>query len=232
MKLDSYNLIARAFPAVLSIPPFFILYYFLLRPLIGNFIGELLTIKITSDITLPIVLFFLLMQLNRIVSKEIFEKRIFKDGLYFPTTNFLLHLNSYYTPRYTKKIHAKIKSDFGIDIPSKIAEIQDSEYTRRSIVEAVSHIRIKVGKGFLLGQHNSEYGFVRNFSGGNIIATVVSLLNIIIFLWIYPVNLALLMSCITFSSYLILSLFGKKMIISMGNNYAKVLIQEYMSTTE
>jgi len=230
MKLDSYSIIARAFPAILSLAPFIVLYYFLLRPIMGDFLGTLLAVKIASDVTLPLALFFLMIQLNRIVSKEIFEKRIFKDGLRFPTTNFLLHLNSHFSPEYTKKIHARIKSDFGISIPSTAAEIKDENHSRKCIAEAVSHIRSKVGKGTLLGQHNAEYGFIRNFSGGNVIATIMSVMNLVIFIWIYPDKIAFIISCIAFFLYLILTLFAKKMIESIGRSYAKILIQEYMAT--
>lgn len=229
MKFNSYSLIARAFPAILTMPPFFILYYFLLRPIMGDFLGELLAIKIAADITLPIALFFLLIQLDRIISKEIYEKRIFRDGLNFPTTNFLLHLNSHYSPEYVEKIHTQIKSDFNINIPSKNAELQDEDHSRKCISEAVGQIRSKVGKGILLEQHNTEYGFIRNLSGGNFIAIGISILNIIIFIWVYPLNLALIISCIIFLAYLLLLLFAKKMIVSVGNSYAKILIQEYMA---
>ena len=81
MKFNPYILIARAFPAILSMIPFFVLYYFFLNPLAGDFLGELLALKITSAITLPLALFFLMMQLNRLISKGIFEKRIYKNGL-------------------------------------------------------------------------------------------------------------------------------------------------------
>ena len=229
MKLDSYSLIARAFPAILTMPPFFTLYYFLLRPLIGDFLGELFAIKIATDITLPIALFFLLMQINRIISKEVYERKIFNNGLNFPTTNFLLHFNSFHSPEYIKKIHYRIKSDFGINIPNKAAEIKDEDHSRKCIVEAISLIRSKVGKGVLVGQHNLEYGFIRNLSGGSIIAIGISVLNIIIFLWIYPHHTAFVISCVVSLAYLLVVSFSKKMIVSVGNSYAKVLIQEYMA---
>lgn len=229
MKFDPYILIARAFPAILSMIPFFVLYFFLLNLIVGDFLGELLALKIASNITLPLALFFLMMQLNRLVSKGIFEKRIYKNGLNLPTTDFLLHLNSNFSSEYTKKIHKRIRTDFGINIPKRLAESKNETHSRKCINEAISHIRIKVGKGILLGQHNAEYGFVRNFSGGSVISAIVSALNIVIFTVLYPNNIALIISCITFFFYLAFVVFARKMIENAGRSYAKVLIQEYMT---
>lgn len=229
MKFDKYEIFARIIPTVLASVPFFVLHYFLLNPALGTFWGELLGLKVISDITFIFALLFLAMQFNRIVSKEIFEKIMYHDGLSFPTTNFLLHLDSYFSSDYTKKIHGRIKSDFGINIPTPNNEARSEDKSRKLITEAISHIRTKVGKGNLLGQHNLEYGFVRNFSGGNIVASAVSALDVTIFKWLYPNDIAFSVSIVSFFIYFILSLLAGKMIESVGRSYAKVLIQEYMS---
>ena len=112
MKFDIYSLTARVLPAFLSSVPFFLLNYFLLNPLMGDFWGELLALKIVSNITFSFALLFLLMQIDRIISKEFIEKNIYKNELYFPTTNFLLHLDKTFSSDFTRKIHQKIKKDF------------------------------------------------------------------------------------------------------------------------
>ncbi len=229
MKFNTYSLIARALPAIISLVPFFILYYFFLSIMLGDFLEDLIALKIASNITLPIALFFLLMQINRLVSKGVFEKRIFKSGLNFPTTDILLHHNSNFSPEYTKKIHKRIKADFDITIPNSRSEIKNETLSRKCIKEAVGHIRIKVGKGILLLQHNAEYGFIRNFSGGNVISVIISAINIVVFSVLYPNKTALLISCVVFFLFLILLLFARKMIRSTGSSYAKILIQEYMA---
>lgn len=229
MRFDKYDIFARVFPSVLASVPFFTLHYYLLSPVLGAFWGKLLELKVASDITFVFALLFLSMQLNRIVSKEVFEKIIYDGGLRFPTTDFLLHLHPHFSREYTQKIHKQIQTDFGINIPTRRSEIQDEEKSRKLITEAITHIRAKVGKGNLLGQHNLEYGFIRNFSGGSVVATSVSLLSIIIFRWVYPNSMAFTVSCASFFVYLALSFFATKMIESVGRSYAKVLIQEYMT---
>src|SRR3989344_1969670 len=207
MKFDIYSLTARVLPAFLSSVPFFLLNYFLLNPLMGDFWGELLALKIVSNITFSFALLFLLMQIDRIISKEFIEKNIYKNELYFPTTNFLLHLDKTFSSDFTRKI-------------------------RQLICESVSLIRSRVEKGNLVGQHNAEYGFIRNLAGGNILAALASLINVIVFGFIYPNQLAFWISCATLFIYSLLALFSKKMIDAVGYRYAKVLIQEYMGNYE
>ncbi len=229
IKFDTYTLKARAIPAVLVSIPFFTLHYFLLSPTLGKFWSAVLGIKILTDITFTFALFFLLMHLNRIISKEVFEKILYKDGLNFPTTKMLLHKDSSFSDQYKKKIHEKIKSDFKIKIPSSEEEMKNERLSDQCIVEAISHIRRKVGTGILLGQHNEEYGFIRNLTGGSLFASLISLFNVIIFQWIYPDKTALSISEIAGGIYFILMLFSFCMIKSVGRSYVKVLIQEYMA---
>lgn len=200
-----------------------------MRDKIGDFLVELLSIKWLSDITISIALIFLLVQLSRMISKEFYEKRIYSDGLGLPTTNYLLHLDSFYSADFTKKIHQKIFDDFNINIPSAKKEISDEIESRKKITEAVNLIRMKVSAGNLVHQHNVEYGFIRNMIGGSAIATTVSILNTVIFYWIYFNQTALVLSGISTIIYLSLVIFGKKLVNSFGTAYARVLIQEYMS---
>ena len=65
---------ARVFPAILSSFPFFVLHFFYLSPKLGQFWGDLLDVKIVSNVTVALVLLFFLMQLNRYISKTVFEK--------------------------------------------------------------------------------------------------------------------------------------------------------------
>lgn len=229
MKFDSYTLKARAIPALLASIPFFSLHYFLLSPALGAFWGAVVGLKIASDLTFLSASFFLFMQVNRILSKEVFEKRMYDNGLNFPTTTMLLHTDFYFSGEYKRKIYQKIQSDFKIKIPSTEKEKKNEYRSRQVIAEAISHIRARIGKGTLLGQHNAEYGFIRNFTGGNLLAVVISILNLIIFSWAYPNPKAQMISWVMILVYSVLSLLSRWMIDSVGSSYAKILIQEYMA---
>lgn len=230
MKFDSYTVIARLFPGIIAGMPLFVLHFYFLRPLLGDFWGTLLALKIASDVTVPVVFLFSLMQLSRFVSKELFEKRIFNNGLNLPTSDFLSHLDKHFSHEYTEKVHKKIKADFGIEIPSFSEEDRDPIHARKLICEAVSHIRAKVGKGKLVGQHNAEYGFYRNMAGGTVIAVIAALINAIIFYFIRYDQPALWISLVLLGIYGLYLILAMRMIIGAGRDYAKVLVQEYMAT--
>ncbi len=230
MKFDTYTLIARAFPAVLSTIPFFVFHYFYLSPVLGEFWGSLLAIKIASDVTFSVVMFFLLLQAGRFISKEFIESKIYKKGLNFPTTNYLLHLDDEFSPEYTKKVHTKIKKDFDIQIPSSRSEDLDNNHSRKLISEAMSHIRYKIKGGYLVDQRNTEYGFARNLAGCSIVAAMMSFINLVFFSLIFPNSDAFWISLVLFIAYSGYTIIAKKVIDSTGCNYARILIQEYMSS--
>jgi hypothetical protein len=229
MKFNRYIVFARLLPVILTSTPFFVLYYFLLRTTIGDFISELVRFQWISDVGFTLAVIFLLMQIGRFISKELFEKRMFSGGLNFPTTNYLLHSDPQFSADYTKKIHDKIYGDFQIFIPSFEEESVYELDSRKKIVEAMSLIRVRVGKGNLVNQHNLEYGFIRNLMGGAIVAFLMSVANIIVFEWISFNQTALVVSCFAAFIYLCLLISGKWLINSFASDYAKILIQEYMA---
>lgn len=227
MKLDTYYIIARIFPTLLAIAPFYIFQYFFLNPVLGEFWNDLLGLKIAANASFSIALFFLLLQSGRLFSK-LLENKIFNNGLNFPTTNYLLHLDNTYSPEYTLKIHQKIKEDFDINLSSTKHEKINDQQARRLVSEAMSHIRAKVKRGRLLGQHNDEYGFVRNLAGLSIIASLMSIINVVFFSLVIQNLAAFAVSTLMFFLYSAYALLSTKIINYVGCNYAKVLIQEYM----
>ncbi len=229
MKFNQYTLTARVLPAILVSLPFQVLYYFFISPMFGEFTDSVLQVKWIGDLSVSLALVVLLIQANRVVSKELFEKFLFKSGLELPSVSYLLHSNTYYTTDFTKSLHGKIKKDFGINIPTESEEALDDEKSRRCISEAVALIRIKAGNGKLIHQHNMEYGFIRNLVGGSTIATAMSLVNIFIFTALFPNDQAFIISLLLLWVYLIVVVLGKWLITKFSHSYAVVLIQEYLA---
>ena len=79
-----------------------------------------------------------------------------------------------------------------------------------------------------MGQHNAEYGFVRNLAGGAVIALVMALIDSVIFSLLLPNAIAIWVSVILAAVYIVIVVFAKKMIVSFGQDYGRILIQEYM----
>ena len=82
---NEYGRKARLFPALLCVIPFLVLKHFLIDPHLDLSFTDTLFTKIAGDISLATVLMYLLAQVNRLVSKLIFE-----DKTKFPTTQMLL----------------------------------------------------------------------------------------------------------------------------------------------
>jgi len=228
MKLNQYNLIARIFPAAICSIPVIIFSHYFLSVKLADFFKTVTNINFIGNISLPLVFIFFFSQLNRFISKEIFEKRYFRDELWMPTTNLLLHSNEQYSCQYKDKIYKRILKDFNITLSTKKEEEVDDYNARKKIVEAVSLMRNKVGSGKLLLQHNIEYGFVRNLIGGSVIAIGFTLLNLGFFRFIYYEQVAFKISLFTGLLYFLPIIFSKKLLLNYGNLYAKRLIQEYI----
>jgi hypothetical protein len=228
--LNKYSRIARIYPAVLCSLPIFLLNYFFLKFYTADFLSSLNGVKWTGGITLSLVLTFLLAQTARFIGKELFEKTHFKDELSMPTTEMLLHLDENYSSDHKKRLHAKIFSDFGIQVCTAQEEISENERARKIIVECVSMIRGKVKDGRLLLQHNIEYGFIRNLVGGSVISVFLSIINLFIFGYFFYNQLAFSLSLFMAIFYLAMVMMGRFLLGRYGIRYAKVLIQEYLLT--
>lgn len=223
-----YNRVARIYPAIISAVPIFVLNYFLLQGYTSGFIISLEKIEWIGGVTISVAFVFLFAQIGRFIGKELFEKAYFKDELYMPTTNFLLHSDSTYSPEHTSRLHKKILNDFGIHVYTIAQENQNTTSARRIVVESVSMIRGKVKNGQLLLQHNIEYGFVRNLIGGSLPALFFSIVNIYIFGFLFQNKTAFVLSIFTTVFYFLLIAFSKYLVKQYGVRYAKILIQEYL----
>jgi len=162
------------------------------------------------------------------VPSKMFEDFLFKNQLYFPTTTFLLYSDHEYSDDFKDKMRESIFSDFALKLPNKETETKNEVEARKQIKEAVRVIIGKVKDGYLVLQHNIEYGFVRNLWGASIIGVLSSLLLI------YSSDTASLIATIgtiLLVGYVIYVLFGFVIIKYFGRAYARKLIEEYYKTS-
>lgn len=227
MKFDKYTRKARIYPSIIILAPFLLFTLYCDIEGLKEIFDNLLKIKIIGNITISIVLLYLLVQINRFIGKFIFEKFMFKSELEMPTTRFMLFLDSEFSKEYKNQIREKINSDFNMSLPDADAENEDLLNSKKRIVEAIGLVRQKVKNGRLLLQHNIEYGFMRNLIGGSIIGFIMSLIVIVYFfrhnnLLITYVGVGLALF------YLLLLLLHRPIIKHLGNQYARRLFQEYL----
>ena len=229
MNYDTYALKARIMPTILTLYiPFFVFNYFYMNDELAKFFNALNEWKFISSLTIAGVLMFLFSQINRGISKAIFEKYYFQNEIKMPTTNYLLHSDQSYTHAHKVKIHSKIENDFHIKLPSQHEELENELLSREIIVEAMSLIRTELrGNKFLL-QHNIEYGFARNLIGGSAVSVLITFLSILFFVFIQPVEIAVMINTVLLIVYSLLIFLGKWILNFYGERYAKTLFQEYL----
>lgn len=227
MTFSRYGIKARMAPAIICAVPFLIFYYWYLSSA-SDMLAFLGKMKLASDLSFPVILTYLFSQINRHLSKTVFQRFYFKDELKMPTTDFLLYSDSQYTKDYKNDFRSKILSDFKMELPNEKEEVENESETRKRITEAMSLVRKKCEKSEMLLQHNMEYGFFRNLIGGSILSAPASFVFAAYAAHFHnSVAMYSLIACgIAFSLFLI---FSKNLIFEHGNAYAKILFQEYTS---
>lgn len=230
MKFDKYGRTARLAPALFTIVfPLLIFNHFFVNEQISKIIENFNKVEIFGDITMSIVLMFFTTQFARVVGKNLFERRIYKDELEMPTTQFLTYSNREYSDDYKIKFAKKVKKDFDITLSTKEEEKKDKQETyKRKIIEAFSHIRKRINNNSFVLQHNIEYGAMRNSLGGSVIGIVISACNVAFFYFVTYDLTAIVLSILLFVIYLFMLIFSSSILKSYGRSYAKIIIREYM----
>ncbi|MDP8213433.1 MAG: hypothetical protein P9X22_09150 [Candidatus Zapsychrus exili] len=226
---NKYYYYARLFPAILTSMPFIVFYYFTTGTKVHEFLSFLWGLPVFADLTFSGILIFALVYLNRFLSKEVFQRIYFKDEEDMPTTRYLLLKDDHFTLEIKNQIRDKIELNFRINLLSNQEEVDDESRARKQIVMAVSQIRTFLNKNEMLLRHNMEYGFVRNFLGGCLVAIAVSLFNIYIFKSLCLNETACLFSVVLLIIYILFVLFSKFIISRFGHYYAKILYEQYLS---
>jgi hypothetical protein len=230
---DKYYLKARLAPTILTAFPLIAVYNFVVSPYIAEYLKAIIPLLPTvADLTLSLAIILFLVQVNRQISKELLEKPFFKSESKFPTTDFLLFSNQEYSFESKQKIRQKIIDYFGLTIPSQQEELIDEQRSRLLIREAVSQIRELLRGNEMLGNHNTEYGGARNFLGGCGQASAFSIILIIAATWLKLGAGVIILGTTFFVFYITFLLLGKKIITVYGNNYARILYNQFLFHTK
>jgi hypothetical protein len=229
MTANIYYLKARLFPTVLTSIPTLILYNKSVASLYHDKLENIyIALPTITDVIFSGAIIFLLVQINRFLSKEIFQQLYFKDETNMPTTNYLLKSNNQIETSIKQKIEDKIRSMFNISLLSATEESDDEPRARKLIATTVSQIRNVLRDNTLLLQHNIEYGFFRNLIGGSFLAFVISLIIVVSSLFTCDIatrNLGFILTLI----YIFPILLSKVLINRYGKYYAKILYEQFLT---
>ena len=224
---SEYYLKARLMPAMLTMIPLVVLYVYMISPLVDEvFMVVWNRLPLITGISLNMAILFFLVLLNRFVSKKVFQNLFYQDELYMPSTNMLMPDDGTLEKITKNRYYSLIWADFGIDLKTDLAKLTSEEEKRKMIIKVVALIRAKLVSNRMLLRHNIEYGFLRNFLGGSILATIVS-----VFLSIAailnnnePVFTA---GIVLFIVYFLPIVFSKLIVKTHGGNYANILFEQY-----
>lgn len=222
---DRYEIQAQYTPAVLCSAPFiFFGIYYLAK--IDLSVGPKILAVGFGSVTMSLALYQLWAHSCQILGKKL-ESYIFKDGLNYPTTEYLLDSNGKFSPEYKKIIIDKINADFKISLRGKTS---DSENNRRRINEAVGQVRRTLWKkNPMVLQRNIQFGFAKNIAGGSIVAAIASLLLLIVGVVSHN-RVDLEFSSLFLVVYLLSSIFFIFAIKFRAKYYASTLFDEYLGS--
>jgi len=220
---SKYTLVARIFPTLLWLIPFYVLQYYYF----SDVFPAIFAIKIVGNISLSLVILYLVSQFFVRFPSKLLEDFLFGSWLDFPTTKFLMFNNNEYSYEFKNKIRDKIKSDFWLDLLSDKWEKSNEKEAKLRIKEAVNLMRNHVKNWHLLLQHNIEYGFCRNLFGASVLGIFFS--SWLVF-FSYLNKASFMFSSMLLIVYFLYLVFGKYMIKYYANNYAKCLIAEYYNS--
>jgi len=224
--ISEYTIKARLAPTALAAPPLLLLCNALFDIQTSQWLESGAMTALFGKGTATVALVYLMMQVNRLIGLEVFQRWVSQDELNFPTSRWLVATNAEMSPLQRQSICKKLLHDFQIGLLP--ASMGDSPEVRRHNADLVGRIRLFVGSPPKLLQYNIEYGFFRNLIGASLPVLVVGLANSYLYsekllpAWGYHLSLAYAV-CAG-----VLVCLGRPLIERLGIQYARVLFQTYL----
>lgn len=227
--MSEYYLKARLMPTVITMIPMVTLYIYIISPSVGEVLEPVWSVlPVLTGVSINVAFMFLLVSLNRFLSKIIFQKIFYQDDLKMPTTDYLLPENKDLDKASRNRYYDLITADFGIDIKKDLKLLKTEQEKRIMIARVVGQIRALLRGNKMLLQHNIEYGLFRNLVGGSVLACIFST-TLIIVSYLQNNEAMKIASIIMLVVYLLPIVFSKVLIKYHGRNYANVLFEQYGS---
>ena len=229
IRFDTYTIIARFFPGVISAIPLFVLWFFVSEiEDINGLVSYVCNVKFLGGLTVSIVLLYFFAQIIRVTSKFI-EGVHFLNSKGLPTTYFMTYENDTFSVQYKDKYREQVHLRFGIKLLTAEEEHGQMEEARKRLDETTKQVILKVGDGRLVKKHNIWYGFFRNLLGGSTYAAIICLVNILIGHFLIENLVLMVSSTVLLSCYGAILVFYRQILNQNAEAYAKQLIAEFMS---
>lgn len=227
MKVNRYTLYARYFPALISIIPLTLIYFFLTPRYTEYGLEEY--IKSTAFL-FGVSGTFVLTYFISMVVRELgcyLERLYYQSKQGFPTTYLMLYGNER-LPRQTKALYGqRISNDFRITRPTPKEEDKDPVEAVRILTQASKCLSSRYQQHEQVKDANIAYGFSRNASGGLFISVPSSIVGIVLG-WQLQEHSLLVWSTVCFGIYALLALFHKTWIRVNSEKYAEKVFSIYL----
>ncbi|GAB0481668.1 hypothetical protein KML24007_04140 [Alistipes indistinctus] len=229
MKPSEYYIKARLFPTILTSIPLLIFVFSIIAPQYTDALNEVSNIlPILTSLGISAALIFLIVLINRLLAKEIFQRYYFKEDTHLPTTSYLLWEHPFYENVVKREIREKINVRYGVVLMNEEDEKANESISRKHIAAAVARIRNELRGNKMVLQHNIEYGFMRNLLGGCIIAIIFSI-TIIAFGYLKENYNLRIVGWVCLGVYALPIIFSKALMNRHGHYYCKMLYDQFLS---
>lgn len=223
--MSNYYRRARLYPTILTAIPMLWCYSLYIHPLLSPHLEGIWDyLPILGDTVIFGAFIWLMVQINRFLSKKIFQQIFYQDELYMPTTNYLMPDSTHFDIKSKMDYYNSVKSHFDIDLLNDFEQIDNERERRKRIMNVSALIREKLRGNKMLYRHNVEYGFFRNLVGGAVPAFIFSLTLVALNYSDTTIRYGSMFLSIV---YLIIILCSKILITHYGNDYAKIFYYEF-----
>ncbi len=225
--ITKYYLNARLFPTLLTCVPLLVLANFFLINNASQLVPLSMLFQVLINIGISGALVFLMVQINRLLAKEIFQRIYFQDELKMPTVNQLMGHDLTLEESIKSTIRGRIQQYYSIVLLEYENERDEELRARKLIATCLSQARNDLRDNSLLLQHNIEYGFIRNLIGGSLLAFIFSIGTVFYSITIESRPLQFT-GVILALIYLIILLASRSLINYYGKAYAKIFFEQFL----
>lgn len=227
-KNDVYLFYARLIPSLLtSLPILALLYALMDAPQLKQLV-DYFPIRALGATTLYFAVLYFYSHVIRATSKY-FENKYFINDKGFPTTYFMSFADSKYSREYKNKFREKVRQTLQWELLDEAQERNDPSEAKKRLDETIRLILPIIGKGQLVQEYNTWYGFFRNLIGGLIYAMAFCMIDLLLSRYIFD-NLPLtIISMILLCIYITVFSFRKTLLKQYAETYADKLFAEFMT---
>jgi hypothetical protein len=225
--MNKYLILARYIPALITLMPISLMYFFLTKEQSDYSLGEYLrSFTFIMGLSGSFVFTFFMSMVVRELGYYL-EKKYFKYKLGFPSTYLMLYSDAK-LPYQLKNLYGrKIYLDFSLTRLNEIEEAGNQPEAIRILSQASRMLSTRYQNNEQVKDANIAYGFSRNVSGGLLISIPTAVLGICFGIYLHQQALAF-WSAFCVAIYILVAIFHKSWIRNNSEKYAEKLFSVYL----